>query len=160
GEDRDDPITAASREHVLPNYAAALRADGLKGARLGVLHQAYDTPTLDTEVDAVFRGAIGELRRAGAEVIDPVAVEGLDALRRTQGGGCNQFKHDLNRYLAGLGDNAPKHSLDDIIKSRQFHASIQVRLESAQTSDDVPGETPGCKSRDEFREKLRTAVLK
>jgi amidase len=160
GEDRDDPITAASRGHIPANYAAALRADGLKGARLGVLHQAYDTPTLDTEVDAVFRGAIGELRSAGAEVIDPVAVEGLDALRRTQGGGCNQFKYDLNRYLAGLGDNAPKHSLDDIVKSRQFHPSIQVRLESAQTSDDVPGETPGCKSRDEFREKLRTAVLK
>ena len=29
----------------------SLRADGLKGARLGVLHQAYDTPTLDREVD-------------------------------------------------------------------------------------------------------------
>jgi len=160
GEDRDDPITAASREHVLPNYAAALRADGLKGARVGVLHQAYDTPTLDTEVDAVFRGAIGELRNAGAVVIDPVAVEGLEALRRTQGGGCNQLKYDLNRYLAGLGDKAPKHSLDEIIKSRQFHPSIQVRLESAQASDDIPGETSGCKSRDEFREKLRTAVLK
>jgi amidase len=159
GEDPDDPVTVASRGHVDANYPAALRRDGLKGARIGVLHQAYDTPTLDREVDAVFRGALGELRDLGAEVVDPVAVEGFDELRRAQGGGCNQFKHDLNRYLTGLGDKAPMHSLDEIIKSRRFHPSIQARLESAQASGDVPGETPGCRSRDEFRAKLRTAVL-
>jgi amidase len=159
GEDPDDPVTAASRGHVDANYASALRRDGLKGARIGVLHQAYDTPTLDREVDAVFRGALGELRDLGAEVIDPVAVEGFDELRRAQGGGCNQFKYDLNRYLAGLGDRAPMRSLDEIVKSRRFHPSIQARLESAQASGDVPGETPSCRSRDEFRAKLRTAVL-
>ncbi len=52
------------------------------------------------------------------------------------------------------------HSLDEIIKSRQFHPSIQVRLESAQAADDVPGESAGCRSREEFRGKLRAAVLK
>ena len=160
GEDPDDPVTTTSRGHVDPNYAAALKREGLKGARLGVLHQAYDTPTLDKEVDAVFRGAMGELRNLGADVIDPVAVDELDALRRTQGGGCNQFKYDLNRFLAGLGDKAPVHSLDEIIKSRRFHPSIQARLESSQASDDVPGESAGCKARDEFRQKLRAAVLK
>ena len=159
GEDPNDPVTSASRGHVDANYAAALRRDGLKGARLGVLHQAYDTPTLDNEVDAVFRGALGQLRSLGADVIDPVAVEDLEALRRTQGAGCNQFKHDLNRYLTGLGDKAPMHSLDEIIKSRRFHPSIQARLESGQASSDVPGESAGCKARDEFREKLRRAVL-
>ena len=103
---------------------------------------------------------MGELHEIGADVIDSVEVEGLDALRRTQGGGCNQFKYDLNRYLAGLGGKAPMHSLDEIIKSRQFHPSIQARLESSQASNDVPGESAGCRSRDEFREKLRAAVLK
>ncbi len=160
GEDPNDPVTATSRGHVDANYAASLRRDGLKGARLGVLHQAYDTPTLDAGVDAVFRATLGELRNLGAEVIDPVAVEDLDALRRTQGGGCNQFKYDLNRYLAGLGDKAPMHSLDEIIKSRRFHPSIQQRLEGSQGADDVPGESAGCKSRDAFREKLRAAVVK
>jgi Asp-tRNA(Asn)/Glu-tRNA(Gln) amidotransferase A subunit family amidase len=51
-------------------------------------------------------------------------------------------------------------SLEDIIKSRRFHPSIQQRLESAQASTDVPGESAGCRSRDEFRERLRAAVLK
>ena len=159
GEDPADPATAAGRGHVDANYAAALKADGLRGARLGVLHQAYDTPTADAEVLDVFRAALDELRRAGAEVIDPVEVGGLDAMRRA-GGGCNQFKYDLNRYLAGLGDKAPRHSLDEIIKSRRFHPSIQTRLEGAQASDDVPGESAGCKSRDEFRTRLREGVLK
>jgi amidase len=160
GEDPDDPATAASRGKVDANYAASLRRDGLKGARLGVLHQAYDTPTLDRDVEALFRGVLGELRNLGAEVIDPVAVEGLDEMRAAQTGTCNQFKYDLNHYLAGLGEQAPRHSLDEVIKSRQFHPSIQVRLESAQAAADVPGESAGCRSREEFRGKLRAAVLK
>ncbi len=159
GPDPADPATDAGRDHLAASYTASLRLDGLKGVRLGVLHQAYDMPTLDRDVDGVFRGALGELRNLGADVIDPVEVAGLDEMRRAQGGGCNQFKYDLNRYLAGLGDKAPRHSLEEIIKSRRFHPSIQVRLESAQAADDVPGQTPGCRSRDEFRDKLRAAVL-
>jgi Asp-tRNA(Asn)/Glu-tRNA(Gln) amidotransferase A subunit family amidase len=157
GPDPADPVTALGRDHVPASYAASLRADGLKGARLGVLHQAYDSPTLDTEVAVVFQSALGELRNLGAEVIDPVEVTGLEAMQRTQGS-CNQFKYDLNRYLAALGDKAPVHSLDEIIKSRRFHPSIQARLENAQAADDTPGISAGCKSREEFREKLRAAV--
>jgi amidase len=160
GPDPADPATVSASDHIPASYAASLRADGLSGARIGVLHQAYATPTLDREVDAVFRGAMGELRNLGAEVIDPVEVAGLDEMRRAQGGGCNQFKYDLNRYLARLGDKAPMHSLEEIVKSRRFHPSIQARLESGQAADDVPGQSPGCLRRDEFREKLRAGVLK
>jgi amidase len=158
GSDPNDPVTAAARDHNTPSYADALRRDRLRGARIGVLHQAYDTPTLDREVDNVFRAAIGALRNLGAEVIDPVTIPDFDTLRRSQGGGCNQFKYDINRYLASLGDKAPKHTLDEIIKSRQYHPSIEARLESAEKADDVPGESAGCKGRELFREKLRAAV--
>jgi len=143
-----------------PNYLEALQRDGLKGARLGVLHHAYDTPTLDPEVKTVFDGAIGELRNLGADVIDPATIPNWDEMRRGGGGRCNQFKHDLNHYLAGLGDKAPMHSLDDIIKSRKFHPSIQARLEGSQAADDEPGVSPGCKASDENRERFRVAVSK
>jgi amidase len=159
GSDAADPVTLTGRDHVSSSYAATLRADGLKGARLGVLHQAYDTPTLDPEVKNVFAGAIGELRNLGADVVDPVAIADFDTLRRSQGGGCNQFKYDLNRYLLTLGDKAPMHSLDEIVKSRKFHPSIQVRLEGAQAADDVPGRSAGCVAREEFRTTLRAAVV-
>jgi Asp-tRNA(Asn)/Glu-tRNA(Gln) amidotransferase A subunit family amidase len=158
GPDPADSVTALGRDHVAASYAASLRADGLKGARLGVLHQAYDSPTLDKEVAGVFQGALGELRNLGAEIIDPVEVTGLEAMQRAPGS-CNQFKYDLNHYLVALGDKAPMHSLDEIIKSRRFHPSIQTRLENAQAADDTPGISAGCKSREEFREKLRAAVV-
>jgi amidase len=168
GSDPADPVTTdptrffqGSRlERAAPQpYVAALRRDGLKGARLGVLRQAYDTPTLDSQVNTVFRGALGELQNLGAELIDPAEIEGLDAMRRSQGA-CNQFKYDLNQYLAALGDRAPVHSVEEIIESRRFHPSIETRLAAAQKADDVPGKTPGCKARDSFRAELRAAVLK
>jgi len=159
GPDPVDGVTMSGRDH-LSDYTAALERAGLKGARLGVLHHAYDTATLDAEVKTVFAGAIGELRNLGADVVDPVSIDGFDELRRSQGVGCNQFEYDLNHYLAGLGDRAPMHSLEEILKSRRFHPSIQERLESAQATDDVPGVSPGCRSRNEFRQKLRDAVVK
>jgi amidase len=160
GADPADAVTAASNGHVPPSYAASLQRDGLKGARIGVLHEAYDTPTADAEIVQVFHRELDVLRREGAVIVDPAKVPDFDALRRSQGGGCNQFKFDLNNYLKGLGDKAPMHSLEEIIKSRRFHPSIQSRLEGGQASDDVPGTTPGCNAREEFRAKLRTAVLR
>src|SRR5206468_10174083 len=106
--------------------------------------------------------ALDDLRSAGAALVDPVAVEGLDEMRQRQraGGTCNTFKFELNRYLAALGDRAPMHSLQDIVSSRRFHPSIQLRLETSQAADDVPGETPGCRSRVTFRSELRDAVVR
>jgi amidase len=158
GEDPDDPVTLASRGHVDADYSRALSPDGLKGARLGVLHQAYDTPTLDREVDAVFQHALGELRALGAEVIDPVSVPNFEALQPGEGAGCNRLKHDLNSYLASLGGKSPMATLEDIVRSRRFHPSIQQRLEAAQASTDVPGESAGCRAREDLRAKFRTAV--
>ena len=162
GEDPDDPATAASRGTGRSRTTRRrCGADGLKGARLGVLHQAYDTPTLDPEVDARVSRRARRAREAWAPRSSIRSRStGSTSCAGRRAGGCNQFKYDLNRYLAGLGDKAPMHSLDEIIKSRRFHPSIQARLEGGQASDDVPGETPGCRSRDEFREKLRAAVLK
>ena len=172
GSDPDDPVTVVARPFQgrdgggperpasQPKYADSLRRDGLTGVRLGVLHQAYDTPMLDAEIKEVFSGAIGELRDLGAEVIDPAAVAGFDDMRRAQTGGCNQFKHDLNQYLGALGGKAPSRSLDEIIKSRQFHPSIQGRLEAGQAAEDDPASSAGCRSRDEFRAKLRAGVVK
>jgi amidase len=160
GDDPDDPATMTVRPSLPANYISALTAEGLNGARLGVLHQAYDTPTLDDDVKAVFARALGELRKLGAEIIDPAGIEDFETIRRAQSGTCNQFKHDLNNYLAGLRGKPPLSTLEEIIKSRQFHPSIQARLETAQASTDVPGESTGCRSRDEFRHTLRTAVSK
>jgi len=104
GYDPNDAVTEAARTRTIPDYAKALKRDGLKGARIGVLPQAYLTATTDTEVVRVFTRAVAELRRGGATVLDSVVIPELDSLRRSAGGGCNPFKYDLERFLASRND--------------------------------------------------------
>jgi amidase len=161
GEDPDDPVTTAARDHPAPNYATALDANGLRGARIAILRQAYETPRTDSEVVTVFQKAVADLRRLGATVLDSLPLPTLDSLRRSQRGGCQQFKFDLNRFLRALGpDGPPLTSLDSIIRSNRFHPNVQRRLEQEQLATTPPEENPGCRSRDEFRAGLRAAVVK
>jgi Asp-tRNA(Asn)/Glu-tRNA(Gln) amidotransferase A subunit family amidase len=158
GEDPADPVTAGANAKRASNYLDFLRRDGLQGARIGVLRQAYERASTDTGVGRVFTAALGDMRRRGAIIVDPVAVAGLDDRLRATSGSCNSFKHDLNGWLAEQGDRAPVHSVEEIIKSRRFHPSIQVRLEAAQAESLPPARNPGCQKGEEFRAWLRTAV--
>src|SRR5690349_14749489 len=55
GPDPNDPVTLSGKGHLPSSYAAFLKKDALKGIRLGVLHDAYDRPSADPEVMAVFK---------------------------------------------------------------------------------------------------------
>ncbi|HEY5219865.1 MAG TPA: amidase family protein [Gemmatimonadaceae bacterium] len=158
GPDPEDSVTLASRGHVSTDYASALQRDGLRGARIGVLHQAYDTRTLDPEVAAIFRTALDDMRAQGATIIDPVAVPNLNDIRRLQTAGCNTFKHDFQNYLATLGDRAPVKSLAELIRSRLYHPSIETRLKDAEAVEDTPAERAGCASQEAMHARLRAAV--
>jgi len=92
GEDPDDPATAAARGKPIPDYSQPLQREGLKGARLGILRQAYERATTDPEILDVFMAAIEDLKRAGATIVDPARVD-LAAVTRPQGSGlCGGFK--------------------------------------------------------------------
>ena len=160
GYDPNDPATETSRSRPIPNYASALVRDGLRGARLGVLRQAYERPTLDSEVVQVFARAMGDLRRAGATVLDSVAVPQLDSLLRLGRGGCNVFKSELNRWLGAQGDRVPVKSLDEILRSNRYHPGIQKRLEVAQAVEQSPDSNPACQARQRTRDAVRTAVTR
>jgi Asp-tRNA(Asn)/Glu-tRNA(Gln) amidotransferase A subunit family amidase len=168
GEDPADPITVdgsplesfrpAGKPPAIPAYGLALQRNGLRGARIGVLRQAYERDTTDPEIVQVFTTALDAMRKAGAVIVDPAAVP-LDGIRRDPGAGtCGGFKYDINRYLAGHGDRVPVKSLADIIKSRQFHPTVQRRLEQSQEgSENGPG-TPACNAEADYRQKVRKAV--
>jgi Asp-tRNA(Asn)/Glu-tRNA(Gln) amidotransferase A subunit family amidase len=174
GEDPDDPATAAARGRPRENYAASLVRDGLRGARVGVLRQAYeratgtpdrpaDTPsdTTDPEIAAVFLRAVDDLRRAGATIVDPARIEGLEAIRRAAGvGPCMGFKYDINRYLASHGDRVPVKSLAEVIKTGRFHPTVQRRLEQAEQGVENGPDTPACQAEQAYREQVRAAVVK
>jgi Asp-tRNA(Asn)/Glu-tRNA(Gln) amidotransferase A subunit family amidase len=161
GSDPADPVTAQASAHLPQKYAASLVADGLKGARIGVLRQAYERSTTDPEIVQVFMQAVDDLRRAGATIVDPASPEGIDAVRRPQGvGPCGGFKYDINRYLASHGDRVPVKSLTEIVKSGKFHPTVQRRLEQAEQGPANGPETAECKAEDAYREQVRQLVNK
>lgn len=158
--DPADSVTAPADARRASRYMEALTRGALKGARIAVLRQAYDRPTLDADVRMVFERALADLRRAGAIVIDSVRVDSLDAIQRRQQGGCNRFRADLERYLAARAPNAPVKTLADILRSRRFHPTVELRLRDAAGSTDVPETSPGCQSRERVRADLRVAVTR
>ena len=158
GEDAADPVTAPAREHREKDYNAFVRPGGLKGARIGVLRQAYERPSTDTEVVRVFDHAVAVIKSQGATIVDPAGIDSLDALLRTGGGGCNPFKYDLERYLAARAPNAPVHTIHEVLRSGNFHPSVQLRLQAADTVSVPPEDAPGCKAREAMRARFRVAV--
>src|SRR5688500_17114912 len=155
GADPADPVTAASAGRIPSSYMSALAPDALRGARIGILRQAYERRTTDPEVVQLFERALGVMRRQGATIIDSVVIDTAAFPR----GSCNQMKADLNAWLATHGDRVPVHTLEEIIASGRFHPSVEQRLRSAQGATLAPAENPGCRTRDESRARFRAAVL-
>jgi Asp-tRNA(Asn)/Glu-tRNA(Gln) amidotransferase A subunit family amidase len=159
GEDPADPVTAASRGRTIPTYADALKADGLKGVRIGVLRQAYERGGVDPDVAAVFTEALAALTRAGATIVDPAAID-LSAVRRPQGPGtCGGFKYDITQWFARHVGKTPVASLTEVIRSRKFHPSVQTRLQSAE--DGAMGgapDSPACLAEAEYRKAYGAAI--
>jgi amidase len=123
-----------------------------------VLRQAYERDTTDPEVVQVFEAALQRMRAAGAVIVDPAAVD-LTGVRRRQGAGpCGGFKYDMNRYLAGLGARAPQRDLAAIVRSRQFHPTVQRRLETALEGAEHGPESDECRAEQGYRAAFRAAV--
>ena len=85
GYDPDDPVTARGVGRMRESFTKFLDKDGLKGKRIGILRESmgYDAEP-DSEdyskITEVFDKAVADLKGAGAEIIDPVALPGLNAL--------------------------------------------------------------------------------
>jgi Asp-tRNA(Asn)/Glu-tRNA(Gln) amidotransferase A subunit family amidase len=99
GADPADASTTASAGHIPSSYRSALRADALKGARIGVVRSLFGNAPEDQEVTTVVQQALDGMKKAGAETID-VVVPGLDDLLRDSSMINHDFKFDLADYLA------------------------------------------------------------
>ncbi len=119
GPDPADPATAlAARQPA--DYTAFLDAGALAGARLGIWRDGSKTASPATA--AVLDAAVARLRACGAEVIDPVQLTGADQLEEPEWAALLQeFKHDLNAYLAALPGDHPA-TLAELIDFNRRHA--------------------------------------
>jgi amidase len=114
GVDPRDKATAGSAGKAPADYTAALRADGLKGARIGVARKRYFG--YHPATDRLIERAIGDMKAQGAIIVDPA-----DVPTAAQLDDCEfeillyEFKADLNAYLGALGPAAKVHSLEELI---------------------------------------------
>jgi Asp-tRNA(Asn)/Glu-tRNA(Gln) amidotransferase A subunit family amidase len=158
GHDPADPATDAARGQEIPTYAAALHVDGLRGVRIGVLQQAYQRPSADPEVMAVFQQALADLQRAGATIVQDFRIAEYDSLNaaRIDAGPCMEFRRDFEAWLDGTSPRVALKDVRELMASGRFHPSIQPRLDAALDEDALVG----CAARDDFGRKLRGALLR
>jgi Asp-tRNA(Asn)/Glu-tRNA(Gln) amidotransferase A subunit family amidase len=158
GYDPADPVTLAAKDRAPVDYLAALRPGGLRGARLAVLRQAWERPTVDAEVRTAFDRAVADLRAQGAVVLDSLPLPSLDSLMRADTAVCSRFRADFERWLASTDGRAPVASLDSLVASRRYHPSIAMRLMDAQRATLPPESAPGCAADEVVRERLRAMM--
>ena len=154
GYDPEDPITKNSEGHIPPNYTQFLDKNGLKGARIGVFRPYIDSPTTDPQIKALTEKAIADLKAQGAEIIDPFVIPNFETL--TQRLGCGDFQADVNVYLAKHGQNAPYHSIADIVESGLYLPYIDARLKNS-IAPRPPAEEPPAPCLDVYHNERKTA---
>ena len=113
GVDADDSATSASQGKSYTDYTQFLKADGLRGARIGVVRKAFGF--MDA-VDKVMEAALEVLKKEGATLVDPADIETAGKWSETETlVFMYELKADLNAYLARPGFSAPVKTLKDII---------------------------------------------
>jgi amidase len=113
GIDPRDGATVESRGKAAPDYTQFLDPKGLRGSRIGVVRKLFG---FHDGVDRLMNAAMEEMKRQGAELVDPVTIESLGKFDDSeQEVLLYELKADLNAYLAALGPGAPVHSLEEII---------------------------------------------
>ena len=145
GYDPNDPVTAYSAGQVPPTYTAFLYKEGLRGARLGVIREPFD-PRTDTssenykKVWAAMDKALAEMKRLGAEVVDPITIPQLkDRVKKTFDDNFFETEQAIDAYLAKHA-NAPAKTLREILLSGKVVPSRSARLmTNVGRTTDEPG---------------------
>jgi amidase len=124
GVDPDDKATVASNGKFFQNYAQFLNADGLRGARIGVLRKAFG---FNPAVDELMEAALEVMKKQGATLVDPVEIDTSGKFGDTEFlGFMYELKADLNAYLAWLGPHTPVKTLKDVIEFNEKNAAKEM----------------------------------
>jgi amidase len=124
GYDPEDQATAAIKGKQIEDYTRALDANGLQGARIGVVRKLFG---FNDKVDTLMKDALEAMKNAGATLVDPVEVESLGKFDDAEFEVLlYELKADLNKYLEWLGPSAPVKSLKDVIDFNVKHAAEEL----------------------------------
>jgi len=128
GYDPADPITALGKDKKADDYTKFLDADGLTGARLGVLREFVNTKDADPQVIAIFEQALRDLAAAGAIIIDPLTIKDMQSHIDTENT-CPSFRYDMANYLKTLGDKAPFKEVNWVLENGLYGPDAKGGLE-------------------------------
>jgi amidase len=118
GADPEDSVTADSQRKQFPDYTKFLDPAGLKGARLGVVRKYFG---FNDAVDQLMDTLIGEMKRAGAEIVDPADIPTIGKFDESElTVFYYELKADLAGYLARRGNTSVK-SLKDVIEFNEHN---------------------------------------
>jgi amidase len=125
GIDPRDDATKPSQGKSFTDYARFLDANGLRGARIGVVRETF--MGYSPKTDKLVEQAIDVIKHSGATVVDPANLPSIakigDAELEVL---LYELKADLNAYLASLGPSAPVKTLADVIRFNDQNASREM----------------------------------
>jgi amidase len=125
GVDPKDPATAAQVGHVSTDYTQYLKANALRGARIGVWRQGNFG--VSPETDAIMEQTIARMKSLGATIVDPADIPIDNALNPEFTALLYEFKHDIAAYLqANTGPGYPK-TLQDLIDFDNAHQAQEMK---------------------------------
>lgn len=126
GTDEADPATAGADAQVPDSYTAYLDPAALEGKHFGYLESMVSP---NATVQRLWADAVADLEAMGATV-EPISIDGIAGILNEGSGSTNEFKHDLDEYVARhLAPGAAHRSLDDILASGHFVTSRQRTYE-------------------------------
>jgi len=130
GTDPNDPATRVMDGKPLPHFRDSLRADALRGARIGIFAPYFQGAEADV-ADTV-RAAVQSMRALGAEVVNVPMPDFDQAIAGTRAI-LLETRFDLIEYLSRPG-GAPVGSLTEIIAKGLYDRQLEARHKSADTA--------------------------
>jgi amidase len=113
GVDPEDAVTAKGEGKAATDYTKFLDPAGLKGARLGIARKYFG---FNDTVDKLMEEVIDEMKRAGAEIVDPADIPTFGKFDDSELTVLlYELKADVAAYLARRGNTSVK-SLKDLIQ--------------------------------------------
>ena len=123
GTDTEDLATANSQGKLFADYTKFLDPAGLNGARLGVVRKYFG---FNDAVDQLMDSLLGEMKRAGAEIVDPADVPTIGKFDESElMVFYYELKADLAAYLARRLDS-PVKSLKDVIEFNELNRGREM----------------------------------
>jgi hypothetical protein len=124
GIDPGDPITAQCLGRVPPTYTSALKAEALKGARIGVLGQLFGETPEDEEVGSIVRSALDEMRALGAFIVD-VGISDLTDQLSASTVMAQEIKFCLGDYLSTHPESWAK-SVEELLAAGLLSTTVEA----------------------------------